>query len=856
MGSREMAKRSRNSSDDKAPRRDVRVKRRTSIRARILRHVLPIVIIPTLVLGALTLGTVRLFENRTQEGVESAETILTEQVVEAAVTRSAQRGAREIGKYVDGWITEVARLNRRSDVRAAVDEANTAVRDLDPSVSSNLGDIERLLRRTRLVADERIRSLQIELTQGDIEPQITLAAANGIELGSTLNDDIVFHGDSLWFRTAIEDGFSIRAFVMVPDGEPSLEIAVSSLSMTFAPTGVLRVLVPLRALHPIIDDLVLDNGVEAVVIDKQASVLLADSTSRHDPEILYQPGVLASGSTAANLELLSPGTLEDEVNLTAARSVASIGDNEALQWLVQATQPVAVASEPLASIRAVQTDVQRTGDIFTYVVATLLMLALVTSLIGSRSLAGRITAPITKLSDQAQEVAETGIPAVVSAAENSETNLPTLPPFAVDSNDELLMLANSLNIMQDAAVDLAGGQAKLRRQNVAQTFVSLGRRNQNLLNRQLEFIDELEGSETDPDTLENLFRLDHLATRMRRNAENLLVLAGEKTPRRWSRPIAVLDVIRAAASEIGDYKRVRLGEVDSATVSGSLATDLSHLIAELLENAGAFSPPGSPIDILGQQTPTHYRLAIIDQGIGMDDAALAQANQRLANPVEFADAPSAYLGLFVVGHLARQLDITVRLAKSNPTGTASKSGTIAFVDLPVTRLSGEDPTPVSIPDPSFEARLARPSVTPPPTPSIEPATAPAVPETTAAGFPKRTQTVPASNNNPQAAPIVAPPIPETAPPAVPVTQIVQPLANATTVAAPQAMTSAGFPKRQATAPAAQPSATTSDRIDAHAPVRSAESASKSIQSFRDAVARGRADAPNQPPVERPVESDE
>ena len=286
-----------------------------------------------------------------------------------------------------------------------------------------------------------------------------------------------------------------------------------------------------------------------------------------------------------------------------------------VDWVIVSSEPFDSITTSLLSFSGVAEDVNEQQRVLSFGIAIIVILAAIAAFFALRYAARQISKPVEQLSDQAQRAADVGIPAVVEAARTSD-ELPELDEFSVDSDDELSILAASLNTMQGAAVELAAGQAQLRRQNVSRTFVSLGRRNQNLLNRQLEFIEELEQQERDADALENLFRLDHLATRMRRNAENLLVLAGEQTPRRWGKPIAVRDVLRAAASEIADYRRVRLGDVDDATVSGNLATDLSHLFAELLENAGSFSPPTTPIEVFGQQTDTHYRLAIVDQGIG------------------------------------------------------------------------------------------------------------------------------------------------------------------------------------------------------------------------------------------------
>jgi hypothetical protein len=207
--------------------------------------------------------------------------------------------------------------------------------------------------------------------------------------------------------------------------------------------------------------------------------------------------------------------------------------------------------------------------------------------------------------------------------------------------------------------------------------VNLGRRNQNLLGRQLDFITELETNESDPDTLASLFQLDHLATRMRRNAESLLVLAGIEPSRRWSAPVRVSDVIRAALGEVENYERVQIEPIEPAPIVGSAAADVAHLLAELIENALSFSPPDVSVVIRGRwREPDGYRLTIIDQGIGMSAEAVAVANVRLAGSESFTVAPSKYLGHYVAGNLAARHGIQVQLVSQ------SGRGTVAGVDLP------------------------------------------------------------------------------------------------------------------------------------------------------------------------------
>jgi hypothetical protein len=195
-------------------------------------------------------------------------------------------------------------------------------------------------------------------------------------------------------------------------------------------------------------------------------------------------------------------------------------------------------------------------------------------------------------------------------------------------------------------------------------FTNLARRSQTLIDRQLELIDDLERNETDPDTLEHLFRLDHLATRMRRNAEDLIVLSGADTGRHWVQPMLLVDVVRAAAAEVEEYQRVELLPLADLEVAGHAAVDVIHLLAELVENATAFSPPNTKVQVAGQAVPHGYVIEIEDRGLGMSDEELIQANERLANPPEIDFALSRVLGLYVVGRLGQRHGIKVQLRHS------------------------------------------------------------------------------------------------------------------------------------------------------------------------------------------------
>ncbi|NGN70267.1 sensor histidine kinase, partial [Streptomyces sp. A7024] len=253
---------------------------------------------------------------------------------------------------------------------------------------------------------------------------------------------------------------------------------------------------------------------------------------------------------------------------------------------------------------------------------------------------------------------------------------------------EIARLAAALHNVERTAIALAGEQAALRR-NSSQSLANLGRRNQNLLRRQLDLITTLEGKELDPDGLAELFELDHLATRMRRNAESLLVLAGEQSPpRTWAGAVTALEVIQSAVSEVEDYRRVQVVEAEPCRIRGHAVADLSHLLAELLENALAFSPPTRPVEVYGWADSGEYCLALVDHGPGMPAADLTRANARLAGVESLHPAPAKLLGHYVVGKLAARLGAQVELhrteqpAGGSGSGGEQVTGLTAYVALP------------------------------------------------------------------------------------------------------------------------------------------------------------------------------
>jgi HAMP domain-containing protein len=287
--------------------------------------------------------------------------------------------------------------------------------------------------------------------------------------------------------------------------------------------------------------------------------------------------------------------------------------------------------------------------------------ALVASLVVARSM----VRPLRRLRSAALGVAQTQLPAAIEQLRTTNTGELDIrvEPVGVSSRDEIGEVAGAFDTVHQEAVRLATEQAALRK-SINDMFVNLARRNQTLIDRQLNLIEDLERDTDDPDEMAELFRLDHLATRMRRNQENLLVLASAEPAKRWSDPVALAHLLQEAMGEVEDFTRVELLTNDDAMVVGYATSDIVHLLAELIENATMFSPPHTPVRIATQAAANGYLIEIEDQGTGMSDHDLLSANERLANPPEIDFALSRRLGFFVVGRLARRHGIRVQLRHS------------------------------------------------------------------------------------------------------------------------------------------------------------------------------------------------
>lgn len=390
----------------------------------------------------------------------------------------------------------------------------------------------------------------------------------------------------------------------------------------------------------------------------------------------------------------------------------------------------------------------------TFLAGGLTAFVAVATLAAAMVLAARTTRRLRRMRYAVLTAARSELPAAIAeviAAGDAETIRTALDDswnridaMLVPGADEISELGSAFGAVHRQALRLAADQALLRME-VEAMFVALSRRGQTLVQRQIHLIDEFGRMETDPEALGRLFALDHLAARMRRNEENLLVLAGGE-PARWvTGPVAAIDVIRAAAQEIEEYKRIVVATTPPIAVAAFAAGNVIHLLAELLENATSFSAPSTPVRVVARRSLDGLTIAVYDEGIGLPDDRLAEANQRLAQPSALTSTLVGTMGLLVVARLAQRHQMRVRLTSSPGSGTAA---TVVLPDHILDPLPATDKLHTGRwldPSPAGAGRggaLPAPSSVSPPEPALrslpEPAdTAAAAAVITAAGLPRR-----------------------------------------------------------------------------------------------------------------------
>ncbi|MGW2823754.1 sensor histidine kinase [Streptomyces sp. NPDC001443] len=347
-------------------------------------------------------------------------------------------------------------------------------------------------------------------------------------------------------------------------------------------------------------------------------------------------------------------------------------------------------------MRAVEQDAARgvadradpfTRGLFTSAGAAVLLglVAVAASLVISVRIGRGLVVELVGLRNSALDIARRKLPETMRRLHaGEEIDVRAEAPPGPRAEDETGQVAEALGIVHRAALHAAVERAELAN-GISGVFVNLARRSQVLVHRQLSLLDSMERRSDDPDELGDLFRLDHLTTRMRRHAESLIILSGAAPGRAWRMPVSLTNVVRAAVSEIEDYARVEVRQLPEASVIGTAVADLTHLLAEIVENAAQFSPPHTRVRIAGEPVGNGYAIEVEDRGLGMGKETLAGANRRIAQSAALDLFDSDRLGLFVVSRLAARHDIKVHL-RTSPYG-----GTTAVVLLPTALLHNGAP---------------------------------------------------------------------------------------------------------------------------------------------------------------------
>ena len=342
---------------------------------------------------------------------------------------------------------------------------------------------------------------------------------------------------------------------------------------------------------------------------------------------------------------------------------------------IQASNELTLRAQPVA----------RATFLRLFVVAGLGLLAVLLSIVMSIWIGRGLLRELAGLRQSALELANDRLPSVMERLRaGQEVDIAAEAPPMESAGDEFGQVRQAFNEVQRTAIEAAVDEAMLRR-GISDVFRNLARRSQSLLHRQLALLDGMERRASGPEELEDLFRIDHLTTRMRRHAEGLIILSGESPGRGWRHPVPLVDVLRAAVAEVEDYTRIRVVSRTQAALSGPAVADVIHLIAELAENATIYSPPNTPVRILGDVVGRGFAVEIEDRGLGIAGDKLTEINGNLASPPQFDLSGSDRLGLFIAGRLAQRHDIQITLRGS------AYGGTTAIVLIPSALIVNADP---------------------------------------------------------------------------------------------------------------------------------------------------------------------
>ncbi|MDY6998567.1 MAG: ATP-binding protein [Actinomycetota bacterium] len=607
------------------------------------------------------------------------------------------------GLRIHASVTEAAELRsaaERAEMVPAVADYMAALEDAMVTATEGGDTGEALSRFGSVRAD-----MEQRLDATDVDDSARLATNTLLDFGQDLLDDIAAGAVDLRGRITAYTPLLITAETaitgLVSADDASVRAEGDALARAVGARGQMAM-----------QQMLVTSGAVLPEPDLRSAMVTIAGT---EPSAVSAMGAYLGGATD------QAATLRSEMvtrMLVLADPASVVLGNPDLLASQQVTRDIAdgIIADTTQSIPATvtrQADEARTAAIRD---AALVAAAIVVALLLVTLVARTLVRPLRTLRDSALRVAHEDLAREVERV-RSDGETPPVQPIAVHTSEEVGQVAHAVDELHEQAVLLAAEQARLQLQ-VADMFETLSRRNQTLVDQQLSLIDRLERDEEDPERLDNLFRLDHLAARMRRNGANLMVLVGARVRREQAGPISVTALVHAAASEVEDYQRIQAVELPDAAVTGAVAGDLVHLLAELLDNALRYSPPHHPVRVSAVPTGSGgLVLEISDTGLGMTDADLRIANTRLQTGGEVNPYTARHMGLFVVGRLAALHGVVVRLRSS---AEGAGSGTTAGVYVPAEVLL----TPVGPQPPAAEQVPARSDWAEVPVPVAAPAAQP------------------------------------------------------------------------------------------------------------------------------------
>ena len=651
------------------------------IQRTILTRVLAIIVLPLLALGVAGFFVLRELAAETDRSVATSRDQLADDVVGESLARSATSIHAELIRYLDERIADARTWATTPTVTSAAAEGATAAAELGLLDTSTAALETRFAATRRLPGSDAANEyLADEIVRSPFFAEASFTNEYGHVVASSGATTDFVQSDEAWWQQAWDHGLLIGDVEYIESADVfSTDLAVRIDDPdTGDPIGVLNAALDVGILLEVADSRASAASADVTILDDTGRVL-ADTATSYAPDLVLMGMTSIDPQVAALHEAAvagSEGHLLGDESVYGYSGTTRGGADPG--WVVVVEQANEVAFASIDEIEQVSTDLRETTDRLSVglaiaLVAGIVLLALVAAFVVRRFVRRFRPVPV------GAEVA----PPAAPAPPRSPTPPPAPAPIPVAAAPAA------------APATLPAVATRSDGRFMEQAVVAMGRRDRNLLRRQAAYVDELQRRTSDDDALTVLDRLDEVSVRLQRNAENLLVLAGEEWPASDDDPVAIDDVLAMGVAVLDDTARIATGALDPVVVAAAAAADLAHLLSELLDNALTFSPPDTEVEVDGRLTPDGYRLAITDHGIGIAALGLRTANQRLRQPLDVERSPENRLGLFVIGRLAARHDIVVELRTAEVGLVAEVTLPLELIDAPPLETAAATPEPAT-----------------------------------------------------------------------------------------------------------------------------------------------------------------